>query len=360
MTEKKTRKDAVRAKMNEAKKYEPSWNSEELTPELIIMNTLNWYNTHTDNKWAAKVLNCEPNIAQFYQTLAAAKRMIARGFKHSEKHLNSIQKMQDDFNARVGRIIPAAVSQTPAETRAKIEEGIKNRIDYFISELEGAIDDYVLSPKSEDKFNPYDWMQTMGVKPAHAKAISEYFREKVREPLIAESGKDEELAEAYSTYSKTRLRGLIAFMANIIKDAERLMTNQKAARKPRAKKTVSADKVVSKLKYKQSDDKLKIKSVEPTNVLGSSQVWVYNTKTRKLGVYHTNSPAGIGIKGSSLTNYSEAASIAKTLRKPEKVLSQVLGAGKIELRKLMSEINSKESLLNGRMNGDTVILRVVK
>jgi hypothetical protein len=353
------RKDAVRAKINADKKYEPSWTSEEITPDLVIMKTLNWYNEHTDTKWVAKVLNCDTNVAQFFRTLASANRMIARGFKHSEKNLKSIQKMQDEFDARVGRKT-VVDSPSPVETKAKIEEGIKNRTDSFIAELEGAIDDYVLAPKSEDKFSPYEWMQTNGVKPVHAKAISEYFRNVVREPLIAESGKDPELTEAYSTYSKARLRGLIAFIANIIKDAERLSTNQKAARKPRAKKTPSAEKQVSKLKYKESDDKLKIKSVNPVNIVGADQVWVYNTKTRKLGVYRCNDPKGIAIKGTTLTNYSEQASISKTLRKPEKVLSQVLSAGKVELRKIMTEINSKESLLNGRLNGDTVILRVVK
>jgi len=355
-----TRIAAVRAKMNEDKKYEPSWTSEEFTPESVIISTLNWYNTHTDTKWAAKVLGCEVGVAQFFKTLASAKRMIARGFKHSEKHLRTIQRMQEEFDDRIQKLAPAVSIPTAAETRAKIDEGVKSRVDYFIAELEGAIDDYVLAPKSEDKFNAYEWMQAAGVKPTHAKAISEYFRERVREPLIAESSKNEEMAEAYSTYSKARLRGLIAFIANIIKDSERLMSNQKAARKPRAKKAPSAAKIVSKLNYKESDDKLKIKSVEPTNILGSTQVWVYNTKTRKLGVYRCSDPNGFSIKGSSLTNYSEADSISKTLRKPEKVLSQVLTAGKVELRKLMSEINSKESLLNGRINGDTVILRVIK
>jgi len=357
---KTTRKDAVRAKMIAEKKYEPSWASEEITPDLVIANTLNWYNVHTDNKWAANILNCDIGVAQFFKSLASAKRMVARGFKPSEQNLKTIQRMQDELNAHVKKLTPA-VASTAADTRTKIEEGIKNRIDYFIAELEGAIDDYVIAPKSgEGKFNPYEWMQIASVKPTHAKAISEYFRERVREPLIAESGKDEELAEGYSTYSKTRLRSLIVFMANIIKDAERLATNQKAARKPRAKKAPSAAKVISKLNYKESDDKLKIKSVEPTNILGSTQVWVYNTKTRKLGVYRCSDPKGFGIKGSSLTNYSEADSISKTLRKPEKVLGQVLTAGKVELRKLLSEINSKESLLNGRINGDTVILRVIK
>ena len=356
---KSTRKAAIRAKVNEAKKYEPSWKSEEVTPDLIIMETLNWYNANLDIKRVAQILGCDVSVAQFFQTLAAAKRMIARGFKHPEKHLASIKRMQDEFDARMRKVAPAVVV-TAADTRAKIEEGIKNRIDYFIAELEGAIDDYVLAPKNQDKFMPYEWMQAAGVKPVHAKAIVEYFREKVREPLIAESGKDEELAEAYSTYSKSRIRGLIVFMANIIKDAERLMVNQKATRKPRAKKVVSADKVVSKLKYKESDDKLKIKSVPPASVLGASQLWVYNTKTKKLGVYRSSDPNGLGIKGSSLTNYSEDASVSKTLRKPEKTLGEVLAAGKVELRKLMSDLKSKESLLNGRINGDTVLLRVVK
>lgn len=354
------RKEAFRAKMNAEKKYEPSWTSDEITPELVVMNTLNWYNAHTDNKWAAKVLNCEVNVAQFFQTLASAKRMIARGFKLSEKSLDTIQKMQDEFNSRIQKSTPVSATATASETRTKIEGGIKSRIDYFIAELEGAIDDYVLAPKNQGAFNPYEWMQKNEVKPLHAKAIAEYFRKIVREPLLAENGKDEELSEAYSTYSKPRLRGLITFIANIIKDAERLATNQKAARKPRAKKAPSADKVVSKLNYKDSDDKLKIKSIAPTNVLGATQLWVYNTKTRKLGVYRCSDPKGLGIKGSSLTNYSEADSISKTLRKPEKILGQVLAAGKVELRKMMSEINSKESLLNGRINGDTVILRALK
>ena len=252
---KTTRKDAVRAKMIAEKKYEPSWTSEEITPDLVIANTLNWYNVHTDNKWAAKILNCEIGVAQFFKSLASAKRMVARGFKPSEQNLKTIQRMQDEFNAHVKKLTPAAAAPTAADTRTKIEEGIKNRIDYFIAELEGAIDDYVLAPKSEGKFNPYEWMQLAGVKPTHAKAISEYFRERVREPLIAESGKDEELAEGYSTYSKTRLRSLIAFIANIIKDAERLQSNQKAARKPRAKKAPSAAKVISKLNYKESSSR---------------------------------------------------------------------------------------------------------
>ena len=56
-------------------------------------------------------------------------------------------------------------------------------------------------------------------------------------------------------------------------------------------------------------------------------------------------------------NYKYSESISKTLRKPEAVLKKVLEGGKIVLRKVMGEINSKPVELNGRINKDTILLR---
>jgi len=52
--------------------------------------------------------------------------------------------------------------------------------------------------------------------------------------------------------------------------------------------------------------------------------------------------------------------VSKTIRKPDEVLPRLLKGGKLVLRKLMSEINSKESVPNGRINRDTILLRVIK
>jgi hypothetical protein len=68
--------------------------------------------------------------------------------------------------------------------------------------------------------------------------------------------------------------------------------------------------------------------------------------------------AGLGVKGSGIENYKYSESISKTLRKPKDVLDRVLNGGKIVLRKVMGEINSKPSELNGRINKDTILLRV--
>jgi hypothetical protein len=77
-----------------------------------------------------------------------------------------------------------------------------------------------------------------------------------------------------------------------------------------------------------------------------------------LGVYVATDAAGLDVKGSAIQNYKYGESVSKTLRKPKDVLSRVLDGGKIVLRKVMSEINSKPVELNGRINKDTILLRV--
>ena len=52
--------------------------------------------------------------------------------------------------------------------------------------------------------------------------------------------------------------------------------------------------------------------------------------------------------------------MCKTIRKPDEVLVRVLEGGKIILRKVLDEINAKHSEMNGRLNNETILLRVVK
>ena len=71
-------------------------------------------------------------------------------------------------------------------------------------------------------------------------------------------------------------------------------------------------------------------------------------------------PSGLSVKGTTLQGYNPDESVQKKLRKPDEILPQVLSGGKRVMKKLMSEINSKESLIpNGRINGDTILLRVL-
>jgi hypothetical protein len=129
---------------------------------------------------------------------------------------------------------------------------------------------------------------------------------------------------------------------------------------PRKKKAKPVDKIVEKLQFKKEDNGFKIVSINPADIVGGSQLWVFNTKTRKLGVYNSSDSIGLSVKGTSITNFDEKTSTQKTIRKPEVVLPQCLKGGKIVLRKLLPEINAVEQELTGRINSDIVLLRIIK
>ena len=83
-------------------------------------------------------------------------------------------------------------------------------------------------------------------------------------------------------------------------------------------------------------------------------------KTRKLGCYHAEDAGGFSVKGTSLENFSESKSVHKKLRKPEVSLPEVMIAGKVLLRNYMDGIRAVESALTGRLNSDTILLRILK
>jgi hypothetical protein len=77
-------------------------------------------------------------------------------------------------------------------------------------------------------------------------------------------------------------------------------------------------------------------------------------------VYHALDAAGLNIKGSTIQNFAESKSVQKKLRKPEVTLPELLKAGKVALRNVLTDIRAVESVLTGRINTDTILLRVAK
>jgi hypothetical protein len=109
----------------------------------------------------------------------------------------------------------------------------------------------------------------------------------------------------------------------------------------------------------KEDKALKLVSIPPSLIPGAKELWVYNTKTRKLGCYLADSLTGpLGVKGTSITGYDEAKSVAKTLRKPADQLKEFAKAGKVALRTFIKDIRATEVLLNGRLSADIILLKV--
>jgi hypothetical protein len=358
---------------------EPIWEKRtEPCSQFDLVFAFQWYNHHKDNKDARKYLTeylVKNNLITEPQRQAMSylndswnivdgwlARCLSRGaWVPDSVYNNFIDNRIPQLKERLDAIVRERNLTAPVVSDSNvisIQERVTAKADYFIMELEAKFDEFWHQGSQED-FDPYTWMVENEVKPMHATKIAEYFRERAKDwvRMIEARKTDEYVKESYPRSHKEYLHGANLFVL-FATDAEKLASNKNAARKPRKKKPISFEKKVKNLKFKTSDTDNKLVSIDPVRIMGCQQLWIYNTKTRKLGLYVANDEAGLSVKGSSIENYKYGESVSKTLRKPKDVLSRVLDGGKVVLRKVMGEINSKPSELNGRINKDTILLRV--
>ena len=249
---------------------------------------------------------------------------------------------------------------------------IQERIMDQACDAAEAIDAW-LEAGAKEKFNFKAHFAANGVTQAHArKIISQYqaqldeYKTVLQVPTPAKLSKMseevadewEQIKEGYSHMSKKQINEAIAALESIIGACNVVIDTSKANRKPRKAKAKSAAKLVEKLKYAVSNDELAITSISPEQIIGAQELWVYNTKTRKIGKYVAADEAGLSVKTQSILNYDETKSISKTLRKPAEQLKEFKSAGKVALRKFMDDIKTTDIKLNGRGNEHTILLKV--
>jgi hypothetical protein len=66
----------------------------------------------------------------------------------------------------------------------------------------------------------------------------------------------------------------------------------------------------------------------------------------------------LSVKGTTIIGFNENTSVCKTLRKPEEKLKEFKAAGKVQLRKFLEDINATDTKMNGRINEETILLKV--
>lgn len=331
--------------------------------EFDMMQSLNWYSSNRESKDAAKYLAAfvKKNklkvsakvIDNQSKTFGFLCRMKMNGAIFTEKQDKAFQVYLETMLSAVD------VDDRPKIVKANvvsIQDRMAEKISEVAGELEGSIDDYIRSEFKEQP-SPYALMQDK-VKGAYTNKLLDIFKARRSEFDEVLHTDDADLKEGYSNFSKTELKKLIAYCDAIITDILKFNTETKQSRKPRKRKVKTPEQLTAKIKFCEKNEEFGLKSIDPKQIVGAITLWVYNTKTRKLGVYHADDASGLSVKGSSLVNYSESKSVSKTLRKPDKTLPELMSAGKVLLRNLMSSIKAKESKLTGRINSDTILLRV--
>jgi len=328
-----------------------------------IVDALNWYNymyepedTHPWLLHYMKVNNySKEDIASVRRlskhdlprTLCTLARILTNGNIVPDETLNNFKTSLGELIARGTKSVTRHTAAKPPEPIPSIQERAAAKQERVIAECEEAID-------TINNFDMYLWLQGHGITSQTAVAVKAFYSRGVI---------DLEYVDPLETKSLRLVREKrLAFWRQLVTDCDRYISNLKVTRvrKPRAKKTLSAVDLVKNLKYQKQDPTLKLVSINPSEIIGVQQLWTYNTKTKKLTLFNALGPAGIQVKGTTLTGFDVESSISKSLRKPDGTIRLLLGAGKLALRKIMPDLKTVGSKPSGRINEDTILLRTAK
>ena len=339
----------------------------ELTPSQL-MQTLSWYSQNKDKKdafkWACEFfkkkhkLDASSAVKDKISTFGFICRIVSNGGILCTKDQiwfdNEVEKVKETLKG-----LKSVVEDKPKGVVINIQDRIRAKANDAIAELEGQVDDMITTGFSANS-QPYAVFHTLEIKDAQTKYIVEWAKSKRIQFDEVMNTDDKELKEAYSNFTKPQLKKMIAYFDQVILDCQKISGESTKSRKPRKRKAKSPDQLTAKMKFMPEFKELKLTSVKVTDIIGAMSLWVYNTKTRKLGVYHAEDAGGLSVKGSSILNFVESKSVQKKLRKPEQMLPEVLNGGKVFLRNVMESIRAVDSKLTGRINADTILLKVTK
>lgn len=375
---------------NRGKDLSPSWdNCAELDAIAFLKHyheAMQYYNIHFSGK------DLKPAVIKWMESNELDKSLITSYKKTKDWRTSStmggiascllrgMPEQRDDFNngvnikewllTSINTTITASKTELDTDDEAEtkptapvinIQERVRETTLRMTDEIEDAIEVWIETP---DKFDPkqikiLNLLKGKEAKPVHARLIKEFYSSGLVEITEVIEGVDEDLKEGYSHRNKKQLNNLLSFYKEIEAACTMLMEEAKVTRKPRAKKSVPKDKVVEKLKYLKTFEPLKLVSINPTDIIGANTLWIYNSKTRKIGKYIADDMTGpLTVKGTTIVGFDEHKSVQKTVRKPEEKITEFKKAGKIALRKFLEDINATDTKLNGRVNEDIILLKV--
>jgi hypothetical protein len=329
---------------------EPVFNP--LTSDRIgLIKGLNFYSSNYDyaesKKWALDwVKKNKPNMLSIpsglkdsdFTNLGFLCRMMERGFSFSKEEMEKIERSFQDLS----KLKPKKRAESAVQVKQKT--ALPNvKPNPCLQSLNEVIDSAI-----EGKEPP---PLSLNDKKDDVKKMVEYC-----DRTIAEMTESEEY------YSPDTIRVLRPLLR---KCREQGMNMLKALEQNKtvtiAPKKINPIAMVKGVRFKKEEKALGIKSVPVTSVIGARKMYAYDTQTRKLRLYVSNSAQGFMFSGTTLKNYDPEKSVCKTIRKPEAFFAQF--ASGITMRainnafKALTTVESKiES--GGRFNENLIILKV--
>lgn len=355
---------------------EPTWDSPvESAADVRLARALNYYNYveirdrgQVTRRWLAEY--CQSRLFSLEDvatvqrveewrigSLAAMSRIILRGCvlppeivaAHDERIREALARHRRNQEGKVEQK-KSPDKEGPTRDRTRELAGV------LIAEAEEAID-------RGTEFSMYERLTSTQAPASYAKAVIDYYSPVAAELELARGrSSDPQVKEAYSSMSRTQINKIVSTVTTILSDAERYSLNRRASvvKKPRKRKEKSAAQLTSRMQYLREYPELKIVSVDPSLIVGAGTVYLYNTKYKQLRRLCAQTDQGLTVSGSTIQGFDPKTSDQKSLRKPEQVIPLVLEGNHLACRRAMSDLKTKSSEPNGRVNSDTIILKTLK
>ena len=236
----------------------------------------------------------------------------------------------------------------------RLERKIRNTIMQELLELEDKWID------GEDAtINVYDRFKFHGLTNAAVSQVKPMIEGWLLDYEDAYHKRCDQAVEGYSHLKRSTLNHRIKVCKAMLEDLERIRSATKASRNVKVKRPKSVDKQVAKVQYKKEDNDFKIVSINPIQIPTKTRLYAFNTKNKMVTEYITESPNGFEISGSTIKNFSKDLSRTICLRKPLDFLPIVLQKTPKQINDAWKTLKTKTKVPNGRINKDTILLRVL-
>lgn len=359
---------------------EPTWPTREeqlawtaFERQLKIGHAFNWY-AYTQNmkqaeKWVEDALTASKHRLELHtqlskseipvpQTIAWLLRMHMLGLVLTWSEKKSIAKAFKKVLGSVNKSKKIQIDDLDVE-KVTIQDRINAKLKITFGELDAAFDDFLNSDQKVKSAAMSIFARTTppGNRMKDIIAYAEKYTKEINFAITGVPPYD----DAYAAYGKRTLKAILNWWNEVITAANGYGVIKRKDRKPRKKKPVSQEKVVSRLKYLRAFPELKLTSLPATEILRSSEVWVYNVRTRKIGLFITDQNASsLDVKGTRIININPVLSVQKTLRKPEKQLKEFMALGKPAAKLWFKKIKSTEIKLKEALNKDSILMKAFK
>lgn len=347
---------------------EPTWNGRPSTTEMV--NAYTWYRAVLDAKSARDVVEDYMHWKSFSQTdidfmsyiddawyegsnIPALCRMAMRGLVLNERQeslLNNVLPgmVQNGKERKAERDAARRPKPKPLQVATDLVGEAMCKIEYSFDRGELVDAAAILKMHSP--------------KPADLAPEQDRFRRLIEEVQQALERTNIDAVECYRTMTKKQLRELLARYSGVLQAINLYCSSNIKAPTVRKVKPKTPEKLVAKLRYlpEYKVDDLEVKSINPKDIIGASEVILYNVKRRN--VYRYVAPLGskLSINRSSIDGYDPQLSTRKRLGKPTIHLTRLLSGGAKSIGKTYDAITTKPAEVNGRVNEDMIILRAVK